>query len=399
MRINNDKLYIFIFIIFSAVYLVQYISDIHNAWDFNSLINKTSGKPIAQDFANYWCAVKLTLSDNAASIYNINKLHGLQLEIFGSTNYYGCGWYYPPTFLLFIFPFGLICYLPALFLWISITLACYLFVLNKIYSNRPLFLFVCLAFPATFLNIMLGQNGFLSAALLGGGLLLLNSSPILAGLLIGCLSYKPHLIVLPLLALTVGQYWRVLIVAIGISVGLILSSLVFFGFTTWSAFFQTVSIPKKLLEMGDISWQMTPTFFSAVMSLGYSINTAYIIHVSIMLLAFGAVIFAWGRKNDNDLEIRSAILVLAVLLFTPYLFVYDLPLLALSLAWLWKEGYEKGRLQGELLILLITWLMPLGSLLLWNQNILDQAKLQVGPIIILSCLILALWRFNKFKSI
>jgi hypothetical protein len=45
--------------------------------------------------------------------------------------------------------------------------------------------------PAAFIIIGHGQNGFLTAALLGGALHLLDRRPWLAGLLIGGLAYKP----------------------------------------------------------------------------------------------------------------------------------------------------------------------------------------------------------------
>ncbi len=48
------------------------------------------------------------------------------------------------------------------------------------------------AFPAVFINIGHGQNGFLTAALLGGALHWLDRKPWLAGILIGMLAYKPQ---------------------------------------------------------------------------------------------------------------------------------------------------------------------------------------------------------------
>ena len=55
---------------------------------------------------------------------------------------------------------------------------------------------------------MHGHNGFLTALLLGGGLILLERKPFLAGLLLGCLVYKPQFaLVLPLLLLALWN-WR-----------------------------------------------------------------------------------------------------------------------------------------------------------------------------------------------
>jgi hypothetical protein len=57
---------------------------------------------------------------------------------------------------------------------------------------RPETLLVASAFPAVFINVGHGQNGFLTAALLGGALHWLDRKPWLAGILIGMLAYKPQ---------------------------------------------------------------------------------------------------------------------------------------------------------------------------------------------------------------
>ena len=53
-------------------------------------------------------------------------------------------------------------------------------------------LLLALAFPAVLINIGHGQNGFLTAALLGGALVVLDRRPLVAGILIGLLVYKPQ---------------------------------------------------------------------------------------------------------------------------------------------------------------------------------------------------------------
>lgn len=53
-------------------------------------------------------------------------------------------------------------------------------------------LLLAVAFPAVLINIRHGQNGFLTAALLGGALAVLERRPLLAGILFGLLAYKPR---------------------------------------------------------------------------------------------------------------------------------------------------------------------------------------------------------------
>ena len=108
-----------------------------------------------------------------------------------------------------VLPLGFMPYLPALLVWIIATLILYLVVLSRT-SAHPIILILCLCFPGIFENFIFGQNGFLSGALLGGGLLLLDGWPILAGCLFGLLSYKPTLLILALAALIFGRYWKTL---------------------------------------------------------------------------------------------------------------------------------------------------------------------------------------------
>ena len=59
------------------------------------------------------------------------------------------------------------------------------------WTSDPLWLQLALAFPAVLVNIGHGQNGLLTAPLIGGALAVLDRRPIVAGILIGLLAYKP----------------------------------------------------------------------------------------------------------------------------------------------------------------------------------------------------------------
>jgi hypothetical protein len=243
------------------------------------------------------------------------------------------------------------------------------------------------------LNIVYGQNGFLSAFLLGGGILLLDRYPIWSGILFGLLTYKPTIAALVFIALAAGRYWKSLVAAVASTLALVLASLLVFGIKPWHNFWVILPIPMKLLETGVAAWVMIPTFFSTVLSLGYSVREAYAVQAVAMIAALAAVIWTWSRKTS--LASRGSVLVLGILLFSPYLILYDYCILALPLAWLWQDGYDHGRLWGERSVLLAAWTMPYLSQLIWYWQIIDEAKLQMGPFIICGCLLLALLRQRK----
>jgi alpha-1,2-mannosyltransferase len=102
-----------------------------------------------------------------------------------------------------LFVAGALAWMPygvALAVWQAVTLALYLLSIRAIVApplraagrDDFLWLLLALAFPAVLINIGHGQNGFLTAALLSGALVVLDRRPIAAGILLGFLVYKPQ---------------------------------------------------------------------------------------------------------------------------------------------------------------------------------------------------------------
>ncbi len=356
--------------------------------DFSTL-RSVNGLPLAADFANYWAASKLALAGKAALVYNINELHEVEQQFFGTHHYYGCGWYYPPFALFWVLPLGLMPYLTSLLVWTVVPLAIYVIIFRRV-SHYLMSLVLFLFFPGTLLNVLFGQNGFISGIFLGGGLVLLDSFPLGAGCLFGLLCYKPPLAVLVLAALIFGRYWKTLIAALVTLSLLSGASLMAFGYQTWLAYFQVQALPMHLLELGAANWGIMSTCFAAMLSAGSGVKTAYLVQGAVMLAVLAAVAWVWRLRLS--LPIRGAVLVLGTLLFTPYAFVYDLALLALPLGWLWEEGHRRGRWPGELLLLWFGWLMPYAAMMLWNDLNIFNGKLQLAPLILLALFLLSLAR-------
>src|SRR6185312_7063800 len=153
-------------------------------------LNDYQGRPIGTDFSNVYAAGKYVREGKPAAPFSPALQHEKEKSIFGAdTPFYG--WHYPPVFLALAGLFALLPYLISLAIWQIASLALYVWNIFSIAQDRRALL-PALAFPAVFINLSHGQNGFLTAALIGGGLLLLDSSPVLAGILIGLLVYKPQ---------------------------------------------------------------------------------------------------------------------------------------------------------------------------------------------------------------
>src|ERR1700730_8081657 len=163
-------------------------------------------KPIGTDFSNVYAAGTLTWQGRPAEAYQPARQHAAEKAVFGGREVPFYGWHSPPFFFLIAFLVASVPYAWGLSIWLVASLAAYLAAMRAILP-RPETLLVALAFPAVFVNIGHGQNGFLTTALLRAALHLLDVRPWLAGVLIGALAYKPQFGVLIPLALLAGAQW------------------------------------------------------------------------------------------------------------------------------------------------------------------------------------------------
>ncbi len=248
-----------------------------------------------------------------------------------------------------------------------------------------------IAFPATFLNILAGQNGFISAFLLGLGLLLLESNPYLAGLIMSFLIYKPHLGFLLVIALIAGRKWKTLISASLITSILVICTIFLFGLESWQAFYETLKICKQFGEAGNLQWHIMPTIFPAARLLGLNVIMSYSIQVVVSIVAIIAVIWMWSRTKG---PLAYVALICGIFLVTPYAMHYDLVIFGLAIAWYANDGIKRGWLKGELPFLLYAWSIP--GIYILALVIPCLTYIQVLPLTITTFLFLTLRRQAVF---
>ena len=151
----------------------------------------TAGVPVYTDFACAWAAAVQALHGDAASLYDPAEFAKVQAALVGPGDYFYPNWPYPPVFFLILAPFTVLPYPLAFIAWDMVTLLGLIVVVYFIVRRLPAVALV-LASPFTAWNFLAGQNGFLTGSLLGASLLLLERQPVLAGVFIGSLTYKPQ---------------------------------------------------------------------------------------------------------------------------------------------------------------------------------------------------------------
>src|SRR3546814_9524913 len=132
--------------------------------------------------------------------------------------------------------------------------------------------------PAVAINAVGGQNGALSAAILLAGLHQLDRRPLVAGVLFGCMAYKPHLAVLLPVALLVAGRWRAIVSAAATVAGLVLVSFALYGVDLWHVYItDTAPFHAGLLRRGDGGIPlMMPGAFMAARLLGLLEYAGYV---------------------------------------------------------------------------------------------------------------------------
>ena len=317
----------------------------------------TNDLRLGMDFAPFYVASSLALSGHPPLVYDDASQRTAERKVAGYKGAAYETWDYPPTFLLMVLPLSLLSYHLSLVTWTLLTLAAYLSVLWVILPDRSA-MWLSIAFPAAFVNMRDGQNGFVSLALMGGGLLLLERRPILAGLLLGVLSYKPQFGILIPIVLAATGHWRAFASATVTILGLAAVTDFVFGWDTWRAFLVSMPITShRLLVEGSIGFGKMQSVFGAARVWGASLATSYMLQGSVGLATLGTVLWVWRERVPFSM--KAAALVTGTLLVTPYMVDYDLVLLAAPIAWLAYEGLHSGFLPWEKSILFLAWICPL----------------------------------------
>ncbi|MCW5774379.1 MAG: DUF2029 domain-containing protein, partial [Rhodospirillaceae bacterium] len=285
-------------------------------------------------------------------------------------------WHYPPVFQLYVLPLALLPYLLACALWLGATLALYVFYFRKLAPGREA-LWLLLAFPAVFVNLMHGQNGFITAVLIAGACLSLERRPILAGILIGALCYKPHFGILFPLVLLAGRYWIPLAAAAVTTAVICGAATLVFGSANWIAFIENLPLTRHILEVGYLPWYKMPTLFATASMLGAGTSIAYTLQFGVAAAVAAVTVHVWWRRRGT-LELRSALLAVALLMISPYAFDYDLVILALPLALLAMDGIRNGWMPGMRSMLVVAYFAPLIL-----PGIAEKTSLQLMPLVLL----------------
>jgi arabinofuranan 3-O-arabinosyltransferase len=275
-----------------------------------------------KDFANYWAAGQLIRTGETPDLFGPHETYFRHLQGFFGQDYPWHNWSYPPHFLLALWPLGYMGYELGALLFLGLTFALYLWALRTFAGSAFLFALTA-AMPFAAHNLRTAQNGFLSAALILGALALRGPRPVLAGILVGCLTFKPQLGILFPFLLVFERNWAMMASAAVTAAILAAASHVWFGTGVWSGYIHEV-LPYQSRVMREltgpfVSMMTSPFGYGRV--LGLTAGNALLVHALAALPVLFLSAAAFWRLRDDAL--RAVVLIAATLLVTPYALSYD----------------------------------------------------------------------------
>lgn len=270
-------------------------------------------------------------------------------------------WFYPPSFLVLLLPFAPLGFIGSYVAFQIATFGLLAAALNR--SGEPasrLVIAAVVASPAASLDIVDGQCAFLVAGLIVAGVRLLDERPILAGVILGLLSFKPQFFLLVPVALLAFNQWRSLLAAAASVLALAAISAAIFGLDIWSwwvpqAVDNLLSPDPKWVNFGRI-WGHS--VWTCAVLLGAPNRLASLLQMVAVAASALAVFMAFRSALPTDKKL--AVLLAAAVLAAPHSGPYDATLLAVATA-LWLAGEIKAPRPLHWLLGLGIWMVPLLS--------------------------------------
>lgn len=326
------------------------------------------------DFAAFWSIASLALDGHASQIYDLPAVAALQASLGLPQT---VPFFYPPFFVLFVLPFGLLSPGLGYLLWgcanmALLGLAIWLLARDLVpREDRLTFaLLVASSMPAG-RNLYLGQTAFF--LLLGFGLAaisLLKGRDRTAGLASTLLLIKPQLLPLWVLALLLCRRFTAIVYLVLGGLVLMLVSTAIVGIDGMAGYVRSL-----LFAGGSDGVGFQAVGSHTLAGLAYTlVGETAVRPAYISMVALTVALFCWWmlRLNSSpapDLRLVAGLAVLASLLVSPHSLLYDLSLWAIPMALYWGElSTGRGRwvtAAGYLTPWLVSFFGMLGAGFVW----------------------------------
>ncbi|HEX4714930.1 MAG TPA: glycosyltransferase family 87 protein [Ktedonobacteraceae bacterium] len=283
---------------------------------------------------------------------------------------------YGPQVSLFFAPLSMLPYSQALLLWLVLNAAIYALCCYVVWKTCPnlqsesmLVFILALAYPGFFHLLAWGQSSGLALACFTAAYLALRSQRFfLAGLALGCLVFKPQLGLASAFVILGAGEWTIVLGALLAAMAQLSVGWLYYGTPVMrDYFYHLVHVRSVFSQLEPRPYQMHSLRSFWAMLIPWP-HLAFAVYVITAVAALGIALYCWRARAP--LNLRFGALLIATVLVSPHLTVYDLVILVpayLLLAdWVVADGRPSPRNLGMLLYL--GYALPLlGPLSIWTH--------------------------------
>jgi hypothetical protein len=312
-----------------------------------------TGKAL-RDGVDFWAGGFLLRNGQVPMLFDHTAYQAFLTGLFGPQGFHM--WSYPPTYGLIAALFAALPPWPAALCYDGASLLVLALVLRFAGKSWGFVLCMLLA-PATLENALEHQNAALLTALIGGGLLMLEKRPRMAGVLMGLATFKPQLgLVLPLNIVRRSPIAALYAALVALSFAALAGWV--FGGQAWVGFLRYTSpVMSNVLLTGQ------PKDFSAGLVCAFASVKPFLgVHGALVFQGLVSVACVVGAVFTRS---PPALLILGALA-SPYLHDYDLLGVGLATALLVEQRFRTGFRPGEPVLFFLAWFGP--GLLPWQAQ-------------------------------
>jgi hypothetical protein len=352
------------------------------------------------DFLHFYTLGSLALEHRGSDLYNMEAQSVLAAQRVPAADGIQYLPLYPPQVSVFFAPMAKLSYGWALACWLCVNAILYGLCCYTIWRACPnlrdygmTVLILALAFPAFWHSIAWGQTAVLGLVCFTLLFFALRSGhEFLGGLVLGCLVFKPQLALAAGIIFLARFRWKILAGALLSAIAELMVGVVYYGLDPLREWLRVLFNSPHLLPLLEPRVYQTyslRTFWGMLVPWTWLSLALYIISaVSVCMFT----VKCW--RNDVALALRYSALLLATVLISPHLTVYDLVILAPVFLLLsdWIIGHLELSSSSPLkLLLYFSFALPLiGPLSRWTHV---QLFVPVA-----AGLLFEVWRMSKNES-
>lgn len=295
--------------------------------DRNGLVKGT-------DFLHFYTLGTLALHDRGDLLYDMRSQAELARQLVPQAPDSLYVPLYGPQVSLLFEPFARLSYGWALTAWLCVNVLIFFFCCYAVWTTCPnlqthrwIVFILAIAFPGFFHLLAWGQtSGVALLCFTLAYLALRNDRKLLAGLLIGSLIFKPQLGIAAAVVFVFAREWNLIAAAIAAAFAQLATAWMHYGTEVMRAYWYALTHVGNVLSLLEPRLYQTHSlrsFWSLLLPWPHAAFALYVVSsVAALVLAF----LCWKRLVS--LEVRYAALLLATVLVSPHLTVYDLVILA-----------------------------------------------------------------------